>query len=90
MTSTNDQTSEVHFKLMQITGKITTDQMDHFPKTSSNGTKYAMACYVHDTNDILTECLKSREDKDLIRAFTALYNYLVVRGLTPKVQFLDN
>ena len=49
-----------------------------------------MACYVHDTNGILTECLKSRDDKELTRAFTVLYDYLVARGLTPKIQLLDN
>jgi len=90
MTSKHDRTSVVHFKPMQITGKISTDQMGRFPKTSSNGTKYVMACYVHDTNGILTECLKSRDDKELTRAFTVLYDYLVARGLTPKIQLLDN
>ena len=75
---------------MQIMGKNTTDQMGRFPKTSSNGTKYVMVYYVHDTNGILTECLKSREDKELKWVFTTLYNYLVAHGLTPKVQFLDN
>ena len=64
--------------------------MGRFPKTSSNGTKYVMACYVHDTNGILTECLKSREDKELANAFTTIYNFLVSRSLTPTFQFLDN
>ena len=90
MTSTHDRTSVVHFKPMQITGKISTDQMGRFPHTSSNGTKYIMACHVHDTNGILTECLKSRDDKELTRAFTVIHEYLVSRGLTPKVQLLDN
>ena len=90
MTSKTDQTSVVHIKPLQITGKISTDQMGRFPKTSSNGTKYVMACYVHDTNGILTECLKSREDKELTRGFTVIYDYLVLRGFTPKLQLLDN
>ena len=90
MTSKTDRTSVVHIKPMQITNKISTDQMGRFPKTSSNGTKYVMASYVHDTNGILTECLKSREDKELTRGFTVIFDYLVSRGLTPKFQFLDN
>ena len=84
MMSKHDRTSAVHFKPMQITEKISTDQMGRFPKTSSNITKYAMACYVHDTNGILTEYFKRREDKELTRAFTVIYDYFVARGLTPK------
>ena len=40
-----------------------------------------MVCYVHDTNGILTECLKSRKDKELTQGFTVLYDYLVPPGL---------
>ena len=78
------------FRPLQITGRIATDQMVRFPKTSSKGNKYIMACYVYDTNGILTECMRSREDKELTRAFTAIYDSLVDRGLTPTIHFLDN
>ena len=49
-----------------------------------------MACYVYDINGILNECLKSREDKELIRDFTVIYDSIVKHSLTPTVQFLDN
>ena len=78
------------FRPLQITGKIETNQMGRFQKTSSNGSNYVISCYVHDTNGILTECLKSRKNKELTRAFTAIYDSLVECGLTPTVQFLDN
>ena len=82
--------SEVLFRPLQITGKIATDQMGRFPKTSSNGSKYIMCAYVHDTNGILTRCLKSRSDNDLTTAFASIHSFLVEHGLTPHVSFLDN
>ena len=55
MTTTNKvRKSEVLFRPLQITGKIATDQMGRFPKTSSNGSKYIMCAYVNDKNGILT------------------------------------
>ena len=90
MTTPVVRPSIIHFKPLQITGKIATDQMGRFPKTSSNGTKYIMACYVADTNGILTRCLKNRSDSELTKAFTSIHTFLVDRGLTPQVSFLDN
>ena len=90
MTSKHDRASVVYFQSMQITRKISTDQMGRFRKTSSNGIKYVMTCYAHDTNEILTECLKSREDKELTRAFTVIYDCLIACGNTPKIQLRDN
>ena len=82
MTTPHVRESEALFHPLQITGKIAIEQMGCFPKTSSNRTKYVMACYIHDTNGILTESFKSREDKELSKAFTSIYNSLVNHGLT--------
>ena len=49
-----------------------------------------MACYVHDTSGIITECLNSYSNKDLTDSFTKIHTYLCEYGLTPKVHLLDN
>ena len=80
----------VSFKVVEITGKIYTDQTGKFPITSSRGNKYIMVLYDHDTNAILVEAIKNRPDQEIIRAQTKLHDYCTDRGYTPKVQILDN
>ena len=46
--------------------------------------------YVYDFNAVLATAIKNRSDKDMIRAFTSLTEYLKTQGIHPGIQFMDN
>ena len=77
-------------KPIEITGKIYSDQTGRFPLTSSRGHKYIMIVYDYDSNSILAEPLKSRNELELLRAYTKIHHDLTTRGLKPVLQILDN
>jgi hypothetical protein len=68
---------------------IYTDQTGKFPHTSSRGYKYIWYYYI-DGSTILMEPMKSREEKEMIRAHDVLINRLKKQGFTPIKQILDN
>jgi hypothetical protein len=72
------------------TGKIYTDQTGRFPVTSSRGNKYLFVLFDYDSNAIIAEPIKSRQQDELLRAYKKLTQHLRKRGLTPKLQRLDN
>jgi hypothetical protein len=84
------QTGWVFTQLIQVTGKISTDQTSQFPITSSRGNKYVMICYDYDSKTIITEPLKSRTELEILRAYTKIHHKLSVGGLKSKLQRLDN
>jgi hypothetical protein len=84
------QTHWVFMKPIEITGQIYSNQTGRFPVTSSRGSKYVMIVYDYDSNAILAEPLASRNESDLLRAYTKLHTYLTERGLKPVLQKLDN
>jgi hypothetical protein len=89
--SPNQRTHQVFSAVVDSgTGKIYTDQTGRFPVTSSRGNKYLFVLYDYDSNAILAEPIKSRQQDELLRAYTKLILYLKTRGLTPKLQRLDN
>jgi hypothetical protein len=49
-----------------------------------------MIVYDYDSNAILAEPLTSRNESDLLRAYTKLHTYLTERGPKPVLQKLDN
>ena len=56
------QTHWVYMEPIELTGQIYSDQTGKFPITSSRGTKYIMIVYDFDSNAILSEPLKSRNE----------------------------
>ena len=46
--------------------------------------------YVYDCNTILTTEMKNRSDKEIIRDFTSLTEYLKIRGINTGFHFMDN
>ena len=84
------RTNLVYTKLVDVTGKIFTDQTGRFPVVSSKGHKYDIVLYDYDSNAILAEPLKSRNQQELVRAYSTLHKYLTDRGLKPRLQKLDN
>jgi hypothetical protein len=57
---------------------------------SSRGRKYVMILYDYDSNAILTEAIKSRSAKDMIKANKTIRTYPITHGLKPELQHLDN
>ena len=80
----------VTFKIIELEGKVFSDQTGRFPITSSRGNKYIMVMFVEDANAILAEPLKSRAERDIVNAMIKLHTYLTDRGFTPQTQILDN
>jgi hypothetical protein len=87
----NERTHQVFPAIVDAdTGKIFTDQTGKFPVTSSRGNKYVFVLYDYDSNAILVEPIKSRMQNELLRVYRKLTTHLRKRGLTPKLQRLDN
>jgi hypothetical protein len=49
-----------------------------------------LVVYDYDTNNVLTEPTKSRDDQEMVRAYNKLIQELVDRGFKPRLQRLDN
>ena len=60
----------VFIKAINVTGRISTDQTGCFPVTSSQGSKYLMVLYDHDSNAILCGPIKSCSKHKLLRSYT--------------------
>ena len=54
---------------------IASDQTGAFPRVSSKGNKYIAIFYVFDPNFIKGEPIKSREAKDLLKAYEIIYKW---------------
>jgi hypothetical protein len=72
------------------TKQIYTDLIGRFPTTSLSGNKYILILYDYDSNSVLSAPMKARGDKYMIRAFDVLIRSLIIRGLKPHLQRLDN
>jgi hypothetical protein len=72
------------------TNQIYTDLTGRFPTTSLSGNKYILILYEYDINSVLSDPMINRCDKDMIRAFDILIQSLIIRGLKPHFQRLDN
>ena len=57
-------------------GKIYSDICRRFPTTSTRGDKCTYVMYLYNCNSILTKAMNNKSDKDMIRAFTSLTEYL--------------
>jgi hypothetical protein len=87
------QTHQTYADLLDFnspTGQIHNDQTGRFPVQSSRGSKYVMILYEYDSKPILAEAMKFRTAHNMVCAYKRLHAYLVARGLTPKLQRLDN
>jgi hypothetical protein len=85
-----ERTHEVAVDIQPITGKIYTDQTGRFMAPSSAGNEYVFILYEYDGNSIHAEAIKNRTAPELKRAYAKIVTLLKSRGLTPKMQILDN
>jgi hypothetical protein len=80
----------VYAAIVDATGRIDTDLTGRFPVTASSGNKYIFLLYDYDSSAIIVEAISSRSDKEILRAYNKLHQYLVTRGCQPKLQRMDN
>ena len=76
--------------IIELEGKVFSDQTGKFPIISSRGNKYIMVMFVEDANAILVEPLKLRSERYIINAIIKLHTYLTDRGFKTQTQILDN
>jgi hypothetical protein len=72
------------------TNQIYSNLTGRFRTTSLSGNKYMLILYDYDSSSILSAPMKSRGDKEMVRAFDLLIQSLIIRGLKPILQRLDN
>ena len=84
------RTQMAYLQTIELTGKVSTDQIGRFPVTSSQRSRYLMVLYDHDSNEILAKPITSRNRRKLIQSTRVLHAYLSYSGLTPQYQLLDN
>jgi hypothetical protein len=72
------------------TNQIYSDLTGRLPTTSLSRNKYILILYDYDSNRILSAPMKNRGVKEMVRAFDLLIQSLIVRGLKPHLQRLDN
>ena len=61
----NFRVNIVVMKLVELNGKIFSDQAGPFPVTSSKGDKYLMVVYDNNTNAILAKPMKIRPQQEI-------------------------
>jgi hypothetical protein len=72
------------------TNQIYKDLTGIFTTSSLSGNKCILILYDCDINIILSAPMKNRGDKDMVRAFDLLMQSLIIRGLKPSLQRLEN
>jgi hypothetical protein len=82
-----EDTGKTYFVYATIvdSGQIHSDLTGRFPTTSAKGNKYVLVLYDYNTNNILTEPMKSRGDQEMVRAYNKLIEELVDHGFKPRV-----
>ncbi len=81
--------SEVYITVYPIS-KLYTDDTGRFPVKARSGNQYVMIAYHADGNIILQQAFKNRSDTHRIAAYNVLMTRLAARGLSVKLQILDN
>jgi hypothetical protein len=86
------QEDKCHYNYAVIleTNQIYSDITGRFPTTSLSEKKYILILYDYDINSVLSAPMKNRGDKEIVRAFDFLIQSLIIRGLKPHLQRLDN
>jgi hypothetical protein len=79
----------VYAAIMEIY-QIYTELTGRFPTTSLSGNKYILVLYEYDSSSVLSAPMKNRRDKEMVRAFDLLIQSLIIHGLQPLLQLLEN
>jgi hypothetical protein len=71
---------DVYIKIYNAHETMHTDQMGHFPATSSRGNQYVMVLVEVDGNFIDAEPIKNQSEGAMIKAYQALWSRLTSSG----------
>jgi hypothetical protein len=72
------------------TNQIYTELTGRSPTTSLSGKNYILILYDYDSNIVLYAPMKNRGENKTVRSFDLLIQSLIIRGLIPSLQRLDN
>jgi hypothetical protein len=72
------------------TNQIYTDITGRFLTTYLSGYNYISILYDYDSNIVLSDPMKNRGEKEMVRAFDILIQSLIIRGLKLSLRRLDN
>ena len=78
------------FKFDKLNGMISTDQLGWFPTTSARGNEYILVMYCYINSAILATGIKSRLVKDIVKGYDEMYKKLLLSGIIPVLQRIDN
>lgn len=84
------RTHNLYVDCQLVTGQIATDLPGRFLVPSSRGNSYLLIVYDYDSNYIHAEPLRSRSGPDILAGYKRSIDLLKSRGLTPRLQRLDN
>jgi hypothetical protein len=71
-------------------GKVYRDLTGYLPYVSSRSNQYVLVLYDYAGNNISTEEMKSRHEKETTRAYSKFHQQLVGAGLKHELQIMDN
>lgn len=77
-------------KIIEVSGKVFSDQMGRFPVTLSKGNQYIMVMYNTDSNAILAEPIKIGCNRKLSGHNLTFTITLPIEDSNQKLQILDN
>jgi hypothetical protein len=83
-------TESLYADCQAITGKIFTDPTGRFLVPSTTGNAYMLVLYEYDSNFIHVEPMKNRTKEEHLAAYRRAITLFQSRGLSPKLQRLDN
>ena len=81
---------DIHDNLPHLNRKIYSDQTGKFPYRLSRGNQYLLVMYDYDSNAIVFEPLKSRQTKEMTKAFQICCNKLKITPTENNLFILDN
>jgi hypothetical protein len=85
-----DSPSNQVFIKVNPLNRLYTDDTGHFPVKACSGNQYVMIAYHANSNLILQQAFKSRNDCHRIAAYNSIMTRLAARSLAVNLQILDN
>jgi hypothetical protein len=84
------QSNYCYAATFEPTGKMYSDQTGQMVAPSSKGNNYIFIMYDYDSNAILAEPMQNRKAESLLAAYKKVHQTLRSKGMSPKIQMLDN
>ncbi len=86
----NARTHIVFMTIIEIPGKVFSNQLGRFPIMSNRGNKCVVIFYIYDANFVKSVPIKSRTKEELLQAYKLVYAYLTACCFDPQLHKMDN